>query len=839
LTTLLNNKAATDQDLVRSLPIGLTEAEAHRRRKQGQGNDVAFSPSRSYGQIVRDNALMSINVIIFAIGIALILLGLFNDAIVTVGVVLLNVIIAVVQEIRTKRALDRIALLSRLKVTIIREQTERAVDPAEIVVGDLLVANPGDQVMVDGVVFSRGAVDLDESLLTGEPDAVSRTQGEKVYSGSFVVNGRMVYEAQRVGMGSMANQLAARARAFRPAKTPLQREVELILRVMVVLALVLGGPLLFDLGLRLLSTAATSINGPHTASLERAYQGSTVQESVRSAAVVVSVIPQGLALMLTVSYAMAAMRLIGKGTLLQQVNAIESMSHVDILCFDKTGTLTTNQLTCDAVLEINLSEHDLVQALGDFAANVTSPNRTIEAIAKAYPGRSRQVREEIGFTSARKWSALSFADDEDTTYLLGAPDVLFPSLQAEPHLNDVLDRWSTEGLRVLALAKTTALEALSQDEQEWRLPEQLRLCGLVSFRDELQPGASMVWARFEEAGIALKIISGDHPDTVAALARQAGFGRGRVLQTVSGLALEGMSEAERAQTAETASIFGRITPDQKLDLIRYLQRQGHYVAMVGDGVNDVLALKQAELGIAMEHGSQASRAVSDVVLLGDAFNILPATLQEGQRIVRAARELLQLFLARSLSMVVVIVGAGVLGVVFPLIPTHNALPALLTIGLPTIAVAAWARPGQSSGSLLRSVLLFSIPAAISLGAVELMLFLSYLRVTDDVVLARTVLTTAAVLCGLLLILFVEPPVRAASDRASNIDWKPIGLVISMLALFGLIMSIQALRDFFVLSVLSPIDITIVVLAAATWAVGLRAAWRAELLQRWLGLASSS
>ena len=811
---------------------GLTEAEARHRRERGEANTVTFAPSRTYRQIVRDNALMSINVIIFVVGVVLIAMGLFSDALVTVGLVLLNVLIAVAQETRAKRALDRIALLTRAQATVLREGAERGIDPAGIVLGDLVVARAGDQVMVDGKIVANGNVAIDESLLTGEAEPITRSVGDPVLSGSFVVSGAMTYEAERVGMESEANRLTARARAFQPMKTPVQREVDLVLRLMVVLILVLGGPILLDLAIRVLGMLASTVNAPFVDQLERAYQGYSLQETVRAAAVVVSIVPQGLALMLTVSYALGAVRLAGQGTLLQQANAIESLSHVDVLCFDKTGTLTTNRLTWHATQPIGVPKDSLEAALGDYAASTAAPNRTIEAIAAAFPGRARPVRREISFSSTRKWSAIQF--DDDTAWVLGAPDVLLRALAADASLEATLERWTAQGLRVLLLARGGSLP--SDTGIEPHLPADLAAAGVIAFRDELQPHSAEVIQHFGDAGVTLKIISGDHTETVAALARQAGFGHGRELRLVSGLDLATMDAGERAAAARDGDIFGRITPDQKRDLIRDLQEQGRYVAMVGDGVNDVLALKQAQLGIAMEAGSQASRAVADVVLLGNAFTVLPAALQEGQRIVRASQDLLKLFLSRSLSMAVVILGAGVLGAAFPLIPTHNALPAFLTIGIPTLALAAWARPGPAPGVLLRSVLPFAIPAALSIGAVEGLLYITYLRTTGDIDHARTVLTTAAVLCGLLLILFVEPPTRAwtGGDTQSG-DWRPVALVVGMLAIFVGMMLSPAAQTFLELAPLSPVDLAVILPVVGAWAVGLRHVWRAQLMRRWLGL----
>lgn len=782
---------------------------------------------------------MSINVIIFSVGVALILMGLINDAIVTVGLVLSNIAIAVVQEMRAKVALDRIALLGRMRATVIRDGAERDIDPAEIVLGDLLVAASGDQVMADGHVVESDHVSLDESLLTGESDPVSRVAGEPVYSGSFVVSGRMLYEAERVGMESRANQLTSQAREFRSTRTPVQREIDLVLRLMVVLILVLGGPIVLDLIIRLFSLLAEAVGGPLTGSLARAYQGYSVQESVRAIAAVVSLMPQGLALMLTVTYAMGALRLAGKGALLQRANAIESISHVDVVCLDKTGTLTTNRLAFHAAHPLGPSKDQLTGALGAYAATTGSRNRTIEAIAAAFPADPCPVRDEVPFSSEYKWSALAFETGTPGTFVLGAPDVLLPAISAPAAPGPELEEWTETGLRVLMLAWSPTETSLMDATGTPHLPPDLQPYGLASFQDELQPDAATAFAHFRDADIALKIISGDHPETVAALTRQAGFGDGRDLQVISGLELERMDETAFARAAETGEVFGRITPEQKLEIIRHLQERDHYVAMIGDGVNDVLALKQAQVGIAMEHGSQATRAVADMVLLANAFSILPQALREGQRIVRSAQDLLKLFLARSLSMGIAIAAAGVVGATFPLIPTHNALPALLTIGIPTIALAAWTQPGRTSSSLLREALPFVVLAALSIGAIEAALYITYLRTTGDIQLARTVLTTVAVLCGLLLILFVRPPTPAFTGVAPlTRDWKTIALTIAMAVLLVVAFTRDRLREFFALEVLSLTEIMVVLIVVAAWAYGIRYAWRTKLLLRLLGLPSA-
>jgi cation-transporting ATPase E len=688
--------------------------------------------------------------------------------------------------------------------------------------------------VVGGRAVGSGAASLDECRRAGESGPVSRTVGEDIYSGSFVVSGRVAYEAERVGAESRANQLTAQARVFQTARTPAQREIDLVLRVMVVLILVVGGPIVLDLVIRLLGMLADAINGPFAKELGRAYQGYSVQASVRAIAVVVGLLPQGVALMLTITYAMGAVRLAGQGALLQQANAIESLSHVDVLCFDKTGTLTTNTLAVDATEPLAASSTELVTALGDYAANATSRNRTIEAIAHACPGAERQVRAEIPFSSARKWSAITLEDDP--ALVLGAPEALLPVVADERDAAGQIDAWTGRGLRVLMIARADGADELGEDGQDPRLPARLIPLGLVSLRDELQQDTASTFAQFREAGIGIKIISGDHPETVAALARQAGFGADRALDVVSGIDLAKMDDRELADAAEAGEIFGRITPEQKLAIVRHLQERGHYVAMTGDGVNDVLALKQAEVGIAMERGSQAARAVADMVLLGNAFGVLPAAFREGQRIMRSLQDLLKLFLTRSLSVAVTILGAGIIGATFPVIPTQNALPALLTVGIPTFVLAMWTEPDRLPGGLMRNVLPFTVPAFLTLGVVETTLYVTYIRTTADVELARTMLTAVAVLCGLAVVLFVRPPTAWWSgDAPLARDWRVVALVVLLAAATLGVFVNAALRSFFSLSPLGVLDIAIIVVVTAAWTLARRAIWQRRLRNRMRGL----
>jgi cation-transporting ATPase E len=504
-------------------PQGLSENEVIARRAQGQGNNVKLQTSRSYFDILRQNAFTFINSVLFAIGIVLILMGRTGDAVVTAGLVLLNVIVAMWQEGRAKRKLDQIALLTRPQAIVLREGGERAIDPAEVVLGDVLVIRPGDQIVVDGKIIGPegGRADVDESLLTGESDLIPKRAGDAVLSGSFCVTGSVMVEATQVGMMSFAQQVTAGARAFRQIKTPLQRDIDFVIRLMVLLATQLG----------ILLT------------ISYALQHAPVVEMVQIAAVIVALVPQGLFFMTTVTYAMGAVRMAGKGALVQQSNAIESMSHVDVLCLDKTGTLTTNRIKVHAIHPLGVTEDELGARLGDFVASASSGNRTAEAIGAAFKGMARRVKEQATFSSERKWSAIAFDDGSlHGIYVLGAPEMLEPQLSSPSAVRVAdggglgwgpRDDWTAQGLRVLLFAYRPEIVALFDANGEPQLPAALMPLGLVSLSDELRPEAQATLVSFAEAGIQIKIISGDNPQTVAALARQAVVSR--EAQAVSGL----------------------------------------------------------------------------------------------------------------------------------------------------------------------------------------------------------------------------------------------------------------------------------------------------------------
>jgi cation-transporting ATPase E len=567
--------------------------------------------------------------------------------------------------------------------------------------------------------------------------------------------------------------------------------------------------------------------------LSAVLRSASLAESVQIAAVVMALVPQGLLAMITVSYAMAAVRMVGKGILIQQANAIESMSHVDVLCLDKTGTLTTNSLRLDTVLPLGVRADHLANPLRAFVGSVPDGNRTTEAIRAVYGAETLPTLQTVSFSSERKWSGVAF-DDESLhgVYVLGAPETLQQSLHLDGDVGSRVVDATRQGLRVLLFAYKRDIEDLRDSQGSPQLPSDLIPLGLLNFRDELRPEAQETLARFAEAGVEVKLLSGDNPETVAAFVRQAGFGRDA--RMISGPELSRLDYRAFSQVVQEMSIFGRLTPQQKQQIVRSLRESGKYVAMIGDGVNDVLALKESRLGLAMQSGSQVTRGMADIVLLENSFTAVPVALREGQRIIQGMLDVMRLLLTRTLYLGLLIVGSAIVGLNFPITPRQDGIISVLTVGIPILGLTAWARPSAPPRSTFRSIVHFVVPAAFSVATLLLAIHVLYLQTTGDAVLARTALTTTAVLCGLLLIAFVEPVASALADGDTvSGDWRPSLLALGMAGLYCGLLFLPAMRTFFGLTELRIQDFAVIIAGISLWAGGLIGLWRTRFFERWL------
>ncbi len=834
-----SRRARGRRTAVNALRDGLSDSEVERRRAAGQGNSAPPPSTRSYAQIVRENVFTFVNNILFALALVLALVGRPFDGLVSLAVIGTNIVVGVVQEVRAKRVLDRIAVMQQPVAKVIRSGAERPAKAEELVMGDVVAVAPGDQIVLDGELMA-GELEVDESLLTGESDTVHKGAGDAVSSGSFCLSGSGRYVVRAVGEASLANRITAGGRRFRRVLTPLQREINLVIRVTMAIVIYLQVVLVLD------------------AFVSRV----TFPDAVAQATVLAGLVPNGLFVAIAITYAAAAVRIARVGALVQQANAIESISHVDTICLDKTGTLTANRLELDGIEAFDGDEGRLRAMLGTVLASATTRNRTAEAILRDCPGVPVPIVGEVPFSSSRGWSAVAIrrtsAPDERApeggTFVLGAPSLIEPRLMPADeaivqrralvmaHARDA----ATHGLRVLMLARHRDAAALAAGPSS-SLPEPLEPVGIVMLRDVLRDDLGPTLARFARAGVALRVISGDDPDTVAALVRQAGL---EVEPTLaSGPSLEALDPAAFAASVARSSVFGRITPQLKERIVETLRASGHYVAMIGDGVNDVLPLKKADLAVAMGSGSQATRGVADIVLLDDSFASLSRAVEEGQRILNGMQPVLSLFLTRIATLGVVIMSSLVVEY-FPIELRNASAVTLFTVGLPSILVALWAAPRRRpAASLGRTLLRFVAPATVASSLAGLFVFYVALAVAGDrastgvadpVAVARSALTAFLVMSGILLVLFAAPPAPwfAAVEDATD-DRRPLALVAVLGAAFAAVLALPAGRAVFDLE---PLPIAILGLVTGTvvaWLALLRFAWRHDLVERFVGTASTT
>jgi cation-transporting ATPase E len=820
-------------------PLGLTAAEAEARRRRGEANTAVGGATRSYAQILRVNVFSFFNTVLFVIGVALLVLGRYSDALVSVGLGLINAVISAIQEIRAKRKLDRLQLLDRARVVVVRDGREFEVTVDEVVRGDVVRVRPGDQIVVDGPLLEDGRVEADESLLTGESDPVIKNPGDDLRSGSLCVAGDGRQLARDVGAHSYAGRLTAQARQTTTDKTPLQRRIEFVVRLVIALTVLMSGAIL---GQAVIS-------------------GLTLLRTVQITAVLSGLIPYGLFLLIAVAYTGGAAAIAKRGALVQQVNAVESVSNVDVVCTDKTGTLTTGQLTVAHVHALGAYDAVAVEnLLGRLARSVTTTNLTTAALAAALPGSAWPVRDEVPFSSSRRWSGVT---TEDTSWVLGAPDVLAPHLRGSAPTG-VIDELTERGLRVLMLARgAEAGGRLHGAGGRAALPP-LEPVGLVALADELRPEVAESIKRFQAGGVALKVLSGDNPRTVSALAAQAGLAGG---EPVSGPALDDLDDVALDRLVARTTVFGRVAPEQKERIVSSLRRQGRYVAMIGDGVNDARALKRAQVGVAMRSGSAVTRDVADIVLLDDSFAALLPAQREGRRIVNGITISMYVFLARVGSQGLVILGVTMLGLGFPYVPAQVGLT-LLTVGIPTFFLTVWAPATMPDQNPLTNLARFVVPTAVvtstfgtaiyailyesvtqfmsasSVPAGAIADFQTYTGLTrtdpdfvsaSAAIGAQTGLSTFFCLASFILILFLAPPARfLAAWTEPTHDRRPTFLVAVLLVAFVAVLFVPTLSSYFGLTGPGPAVFSTVLPALFLWFAALTACFRFRVLERVLG-----
>ena len=729
------------------IPRGLTQAEVDAQRARGLVNATRRETSRTVGAIVRANLLSVFNLAVFVIAGVLVLLFFWKhdrrtltDGLAISTVAVLNTLVSIIQELRAKRALDRIAALARPTATVVRDGREQEVPSDEVVAGDVLHVRRGDQIPVDGPVLVSRHCEVDESLLTGESEYVYKEAGAEVRSGSFCVAGSAWVRAAVVGAGSYVNRLAHQARSYKRTTTPLQRAID---RLVSVLLGVAGALAVLVVGAALLGY--------------RRHGGGDLLliETCRSvAAIATSMIPVGLILLATVAFALGVFRISRRGALVQKLNAVESFAHVDVLCMDKTGTLTRN---CMRVQEVTpaagIAAAEARALLAALAHGCTERNATIEAIRTFAPAPAVEVSDEIPFNSRDKVSAVAVAVDGRARHLyLGALEALAPRLDEAERAAATAVVTAGPGLRHVALCECR--EAPASLREHHAAGGALRLVGLVSVVDEVRPDVREVLQGFADQSIELKVVSGDAPETVRAVARAAGW-RGDTERVVTGPDLDRLPPADLAACVGSASLFARVSPQNKRDLVAALQGAGRYVAMLGDGVNDVLALKQADLGVAMGAGNRMAKDVSDLVLVANDFAVLPRVLEEGRTIIGNVQSAARLFITKNVYAALLIAGAVLLGIAFPFVPRHVTVIGFFAISIPALMITCTKRMHDVPRDFLRELLRFAGVSGGLIAVAAAVVYLGALHLLGATVgEARTLLLSTIVPLSLLNFLVI-------------------------------------------------------------------------------------
>ncbi|MGP4005311.1 cation-translocating P-type ATPase [Streptomyces sp. 4N124] len=766
---------------------GLTAAEVAERVARGEVNDVPVRSSRSTVDIVRANVFTRFNAIIGVLWVIMLFVAPVQDSLFGF-VILANTAIGIIQEWRAKKTLDSLAVIGEARPTVRRDGVAVEVSTSDIVLDDLIEIGPGDKAVVDGVCVEADGLEIDESLLTGEADPVVKQPGDQVMSGSFVVAGGGAFKATKVGREAYAAQLAEEASRFTLVHSELRTGISTILKYVTWM--------MAPAAIGLIITQLVVKDNDFKDSVARTVGG------------IVPMVPEGLVLLTSVAFAIGVIRLGRKQCLVQELPAIEGLARVDTVCLDKTGTLTEGGMDVTEVRPLQGADDTYVrQVLGALGESDPRPNASLQAIIDAYPDADEwRCTESLPFSSARKYSGASFSEGngESSTWLLGAPDVLLAD--DDPTLAET-DRLNEQGLRVLLLARVT------RDLDDPEVARGARPTALVVLEQRLRPDAADTLRYFEEQNVRPKVISGDNAVSVGAVASKLGLSGTTVDARRLPSDKDGMADA-----LDEGTVFGRVTPQQKRDMVGALQSKGHTVAMTGDGVNDVLALKDADIGVSMGSGSEATKAVAQIVLLNNSFATLPSVVAEGRRVIGNITRVATLFLVKTVYSVLLAILVVCWQVEYPFLPRHLTLLSTLTIGIPAFFLALAPNKERARPHFVRRVMRYSIPGGVLAG---LATFATYLIArnyyTGEGSLEAE--TSAATLTLFLISMWVLAIV------ARPYTWWRILLVAAMGFGFLVVLVVPWLQEFFALKLIGVTMPWMAVGIAVVAAVALEVLWR--------------
>lgn len=787
-------------------PSGLSAAEVAERVAAGQTNDVPVRASRSTWEIVRTNVFTRINAILAVLFVIVMSTGSFLDGLFG-GMIVANSVVGMIQELRAKRTLDRLTIVGQARPRVRRDGDSLELAPNEVVADDVIEMSAGDQIVVDGQVVEASALEVDESLLTGESDPVVKHPGDPVMSGSFVAAGNGAYRATKVGREAYATRLAEEASRFTLVKSDLRNGINKILRVITWLLIPAGALSIYN---------QLSGNQP----LDEALRGMV--------AALVPMVPEGLVLMTSIAFAVGVIRLGQRQCLVNELPAIEGLARVDVVCADKTGTLTENAMRLSEVRELSADGQTTHMALAALAAADPRPNASLHAIAEAYPDDPGWEPTAVApFSSARKWSGTSFGAHGD--WVLGAPDVLLDTSSTAPAdtaastvgaARAEAERLAAQGLRVLLLGRA------DQAVDAPQAPGRVTPVALVVLDQKVRPDAKDTLDYFAAQSVAVKVISGDNAASVGAVA--SGLGLTGAQTPVDARTLPDDDPAALARTLEESTVFGRVTPEQKRAMVGALQSSGHTVAMTGDGVNDVLALKDADIGVAMGAGSPATRSVAQIVLLDNKFATLPHVVAEGRRVIGNIERVSTLFLTKTVYSVLLALLVGIPGLIgfeplpYPFFPRHITITGWFTIGLPAFVLSLAPNDERARPGFVTRVFRTAVPAGAVIAVACLTSYLLARKTDDGSASIDTVAATQASTSALITLTVIAMWVLAIVARPYT-PWK-VALVAVMTTASTLMFLTPLTREIFLLDPTNLGDTLMALACAAVGVVLVEIAW---------------
>lgn len=741
---------------------GLTNQEVELLKQKGLVNYKSTIKTKSVGQIIMTNFFTLFNFLNFALALAIFLVHSYKNLL-FLGVVFCNTVISTVQEIRSKKIVDKLSLLNETKATVIRDGVERSIGIHDIVLGDVVKLKAGNHIVTDSKVLD-GEILVNESLITGESESVTKTKGDNILSGSFVVSGKAIVETIHVGADNYAAKISLEAKYVKKVNSEIMSFINKVIMTVSILIIPIG-IFLF-------------MNQLETNTLDDAI--------VKVVAGLIGMIPEGLVLLTSTVLAISVIRLAQDNVLVQELYCIETLARVDTICLDKTGTLTEGNMEVSQLIPLNgTNMNDIISALGVISYHMDNDNQTMEAISKKYAVKNDdKVLEIVPFSSQTKWSGISF---ESVSYVIGAPEIVLDDVSK---ISKELEKFVNNN-RVVILVKS--LKKLNK-----KIPDDIVPMALIVINDKIRPDALATLNYFKEEGVDIKLISGDNPKTVAGVASKVGM---------SDIKYIDMSKVKTPiiELAEKYNVFGRVKPNQKKEIILALKAKGHTVAMTGDGVNDVLALKEADCSVAMNSGSDAARNVSQLVLLDSNFASMPKVVAEGRRSINNIQRSSSLFLCKTVYATLLAIIFAFLGRSYPFIPIQLTLTSVVTIGIPSFVLALEPNNERINGRIIVNVLKKSIPTALTIvsNILIIMILPSFVRLSQMEISTLCVILTA--LTGFMLLYRISVPFN-------NLRRLLFAFVISMFVL-----EITCLRFFFSLSEMS---FKLILLVAGLFAIAM-------------------